>query len=74
MREDFYKKLLDETIEIYFLDFKNGKENNVYVLLHCPLDRLLKEAEEIKLEMRINNVIYEKWKISLSLKLNKFFC
>ncbi|RNA37458.1 hypothetical protein BpHYR1_031974 [Brachionus plicatilis] len=37
------------------LKFKTKNETNHYILLHCPLERLLKQAERIKLEMRLKD-------------------
>ena len=56
IREDFFKKLSEENIEIKQIEFKIGKEKQVYALLHCPIQRLMTEAEKIKLDMKIDKV------------------
>ena len=58
VRKEFFDKLTEENVEIEFLEFKTNKENHVYALLHCPDDRLMAEAEKIKLAMKINKVIF----------------
>ena len=54
IRKEFFNELLRERFEIEFLDVSNGNQTQVYALLHCPVDRLLQEAETIRLEMRLN--------------------
>jgi hypothetical protein len=55
VRQKFFEALREESFEIYTAEFK-ASENHVYALLHCPLERLFKEAELVKMEMRLNNV------------------
>ena len=63
-------------IEIVYLNVnKNNNEKFTYALLHFPLDRLLEEAESIKLEMNLKQVLHLR-NISFSSKnklLTKFF-
>ena len=54
IRKVFFDELLRERFEIEFLDVSDGNQTQVYALLHCPVDRLLQEAETIRLEMRLN--------------------
>lgn len=57
-RKAFLKKLEEEEdFECERLQLKTGDdESEVFILLHCKLKRLFKEAENTKLQMRINNV------------------
>ena len=56
VRNEFFQKLLEENVQIKFLEFKTENENHVYALLHCPNERLMVEAEKTKLPMRIDEV------------------
>jgi hypothetical protein len=56
IRKAFFKNLeLEEQIQIYYIRFNKDDEVHVYALLHAPMERLLEEAEKIKLQMRLNN-------------------
>lgn len=57
-RKEFFENLKENSFELVDLevDIGNGKKR-VFSLLHCPLNRLLQEAEHIRLEMRLKNVI-----------------
>lgn len=59
IRKLFLKKVEDEGFEVEKLAWidKDVDEDWIYILLHCKLERLFKEAEKINLQMRINNVI-----------------
>jgi hypothetical protein len=60
LRDQFFKKLIRESFDIYYLDLnlsRKNKSNVVFALLHCPNERLLKEAEIVRLEMKLKNVI-----------------
>ena len=55
----FFKQIENESIELMYLDDSEFFENEtkfVYVLLHCPIKRLLIEAEAIGLEMNLKTV------------------
>ena len=56
-REAFLKKLQNETIEIYKIRREEKKSVQIFYLMHCPMKRLFEEAERIKLEMKISNVL-----------------
>ena len=58
IREEFFQKLRQENVEIKRIEFKNEKQNLIYAILHCPNERLMIEAEKIKLAVRINKVRY----------------
>ena len=57
-RINFFNRLKEEGLETYEIKIENKDEkcDTVYVLVNCSLDRLLKEAENIKLEMRLKTV------------------
>ena len=55
-RKSFLKQLKKETLELYTLDLKKDDEEYVYILLHCPIERLMIETEKMRLEMRLKNV------------------
>jgi hypothetical protein len=56
MRNAFFEALVNETIDISYIRFEKNEQIQVYALLHCPVERLLKEAEAMKLEMKLKNV------------------
>ena len=56
-RKEFFDDLKRQSFELF--DIENELENSrkiVFTLLHCPLERLLQEAENTRLEMRLKNV------------------
>lgn len=58
-RKAFLKKLKEEGFEVERLQWDgddDDEETQVFVLLHCSLKRLFEEAENAKLQMRLNNV------------------
>ena len=55
-RRLFFNLVTEEQIEIYKLRIQIEDEEHVFALLHCPLERLLKEAERSKLEMKLKSV------------------
>lgn len=56
-RKYFLEQLEMENIIVKKIRFeKNDTENHVYLLLHCPMERLLKEADVINLEMQLKTV------------------
>ena len=55
-RDEFFKKLEKEGFVIYYLRSNFDNKKNVYALLHCSLERLMKEAERLELEMRLKYV------------------
>jgi len=84
--EAFLKEILSQQIQIEYLYFKhnhnllmnnNASNNNVkneeftYALLHCPHERLLKEAETIKLEMDLKKVTNIVLKYFAKINFNK---
>ena len=57
IRDLFFQKLQKESLEIYDIPFKNDKgQSFVYSLLHCPMERLLEELEQLNFEMKLKNV------------------
>lgn len=53
-RTKFFKKLKHEGFDLYYIkqrDCDDDKIMYVYVLLNCPLDRLMDEAERMALEL-----------------------
>lgn len=61
-RKAFLKKLKEEGFEVERLQWDgddNDEETQVFILLHCSLKRLFEEAENAKLQMRLNNVVYK---------------
>lgn len=56
LRRKFVLKLQEEGFDVEFLRRNHSDYVSVYMLLHCNVERLLKEAERTKLEMRLNNV------------------
>ncbi|CAF0718472.1 unnamed protein product [Brachionus calyciflorus] len=52
-RKKFLESISEESIEYYDLKFNRQNEKHHFLLLHCPLKRLFKEAENLKLEMRL---------------------
>ena len=55
-RKFFFDYLEKDSFEIYNIDANNDKKE-IFTLLHCKTDRLLKEAEYINLKMKIKSVI-----------------
>ena len=60
IRKEFFAELEREEFEIEFIEVTNRSQTQVYALLHCPVERLLHEAEKIRLEMRLNTAILHK--------------
>jgi hypothetical protein len=56
VRHDFLHQIQRESIELYSIEFENNGKTFEYILLHCPHERLLKEAQLIRLEMKLKNV------------------
>lgn len=56
-RKQFFLQLKRESFEICNIE-QQGKDGQKYIfaLLHCPLKRLMKEAELMRIEMRLKNV------------------
>ena len=52
----FLDELKKEKIEVFTLEAKSIHMKHVFVMLHCPMERLLVEAEKTKLEMQLKNV------------------
>lgn len=59
VRKNFLKRLVDEGFDVATTQFLIGDHVNVYILLNCKIERLLQEAERVRLEMRLNNVKIE---------------
>ena len=55
-RQAFFEQLKKEGFNIEYLKFERGNYVNVYALLNCSLDRLLIEAENLKLQMHLKSV------------------
>ena len=56
-REQFFQQLKQETFEIYNIEQVKDDRKYVFCLLHCPVKRLMREAEFMQLEMKLKNVI-----------------
>ena len=56
-RRAFFEKLKEEKVNLYDIEHKVENKTKVYTLLNCSLDRLLEEAELIRLEMTLKDVI-----------------
>jgi hypothetical protein len=57
IRKEFFANLKEQTFELFDLEIDISKNKKcIYTLLHCPLERLLQEAERSRLEMRLKNV------------------
>lgn len=55
-RKLFFDEIKNQSIQIYLLEVKSQGKRYIYALLHCPIERLLAEAEAIKLEMNLKTV------------------
>lgn len=55
-RRLFFNLIEKENIKVTKLRIQIKNEEHVFALLHCPIERLLKEAEKIKLEMKLKSV------------------
>ena len=61
-REKFLNILKNERLIINKeIEFTIKNQVHQYILLHCPTERLLQQAEKIKLEMGIINVSIRCW-------------
>lgn len=57
-REAMLSEIREEGLEIYeFPPFQKGSSTHTYKLLHCPKERLLREAEDVKLEVDLKDQI-----------------
>jgi hypothetical protein len=56
MREEFFQKLRQENVDVKLVEFKDKKENLIFALLNCSNERLMFEAEKMKLAVEINKV------------------
>jgi hypothetical protein len=56
IRNHFVERLKEESIEVYVIREKERDKIAVFYLVHCPPERLLIEAERVKLEMKIADV------------------
>jgi hypothetical protein len=57
IRKEFFANLKEQTFELADLEIDISKNKKcIFTLLHCPLERLLQEAERSRLEMRLKNV------------------
>lgn len=66
-RRLFFEQVAIENIEIYDIVIKHEEKEHCYVLLNCPMKRLLTEADTTKLEMKLKTVFLEYF-----LKINSF--
>ena len=55
-RETFFEYLEKEGFHVYYLKDEKDNHFDVYALLNCSLNRLLQEAENIKLQMKLKTV------------------
>lgn len=71
-KETFINLFLDElskdSIEVYKLEIKTKQKKHFFGLIHCPLERLLVQADKIKFEMQLKNVFVNFLKL-----FNNFF-
>lgn len=59
-REAMLSEIREEGLEIYeFPPFQKGSSTHTYKLLHCPKERLLREAEDVKLEVDLKDQIQQ---------------
>ena len=56
VRRAFFDRLTGESFDIYQIEHKKCNRTKVFTLLHCSTERLLEEAELIRLEMILKNV------------------
>lgn len=52
----FLDELSNEALEVYRLEIKTNKKKHFFILVHCPLERLLAECEPSKLIMKLKHV------------------
>jgi hypothetical protein len=61
IREEFFNQLKKDTFDIYYIEQEIHENENhkklIYALLNCSNERLLQEAENIRLEMKLKHVI-----------------
>ena len=57
VRNALYAKLKEESFDIYAIEGENKSKKYIYWLLHCSKERLYKEAELTRLEVKLKNVI-----------------
>jgi len=55
-RRAFFDKLKEEKFSIYEIEHKCENKTKIYALLNCSTERLLEEAELVRLEMILKNV------------------
>lgn len=55
-RRAFFKKLNQENVNVFEIEQTIENKTRVYSLLNCSMDRLLEEAELIRLEMILKDV------------------
>lgn len=55
-RFEFFNELKKEGFDLYPIESSGITGNLNYMLLHCSTERLLKEAEAMRLKMRLRNV------------------
>jgi hypothetical protein len=57
VRSALFDKLKEESFDIYKIESESKSKKYVYYLLHCSKERLYKEAELTRLEVKLKNVI-----------------
>ena len=57
VRRAYFDRLRGESFDIYQIEHTKFNRTRVFTLLHCSTERLLEEAELIRLEMTLKNVI-----------------
>lgn len=55
-RFEFFNELKKESFDLYPIESSGMTGHFNYMLLHCPTDRLLLEAETMRLKMRLKSV------------------
>ena len=56
-RSEFFNELKKESFDVFYIDSSTTNDQSCYALLHCHTERLLKEAEAVRLKMQLKNVI-----------------
>jgi hypothetical protein len=61
IREEFFNQLKKDAFDIYYIEQEVHQDNEnrkklIYALLNCSNERLLQEAENIRLEMKLKHV------------------
>ncbi|CAF0912236.1 unnamed protein product [Brachionus calyciflorus] len=72
-RTEFFAQLIFEGFEIYNIEETIGEKKYIYALLHCSIGRLMKEAENMRLELRLKNCRITSEEADDDFEIIKFF-